>query len=105
MFWEGCGPGKGGLRLRGGMLGGDSADVTVGGGVGLVLVLEVSVELNGRFGFEVDVGVVEDGFVGRRPGTDTDTGTVEELVETCVFVEVCEIVRLSCREMNGCEME
>ena len=26
MFWEGCGPGKGGLRLRGGMLGGGSID-------------------------------------------------------------------------------
>jgi hypothetical protein len=26
MVWEGCGPGKGGVRLRGGMVGGGSVD-------------------------------------------------------------------------------
>jgi hypothetical protein len=39
--------------------------------------------------------------VAIRPGP----ATVEEDVETCVREEVWEVVRLSCREMNGWEME
>jgi hypothetical protein len=66
MVWEGCGPGKAGVRLRGGIVGGGSVDLV---------------------------------FVEIRPAR------VEEDVETCVREEVWEVVRLSCREMNGWEME
>lgn len=67
-FWEGCGPGKGGARLRGGMVGAGSVDL---------------------------------GFAASLPSPDpedVDTGVREE-------VEVWEVVRLSGREIKGCEIE
>lgn len=60
MFCEGCGPGNGGVKFKGGILGA-SAD----------------------FPFR---------------------NALEDVVDTCVRDDVCEIVRFSCREMNGCEV-
>jgi hypothetical protein len=64
-FCEGCGPGKGGARLRGGIIGTGSVDLW---------------------------------FVVSLDPEDVDTGVREQL-------EVWEVVRLSGREIKGCEIE
>ena len=46
-------------------------------------------------------GSVDLGIAAIRPGP----ATVDSVVETCVREEVWEVVRLSCREINGWEME